>query len=192
MAAHVSPENPSAAGHPLLLTVGHGRLDRTELADLLRSAGVQVLVDVRRYPGSRGNPDVRRDALAAWLPEAGLVYRWEERLGGRRNLSVEADRNSPDTWWRVAQFRGYAGWSRSAEFHAALAEVLELAAAQRVAVMCSESVWWRCHRRLVADVATLAHGVDVRHLMHDGALREHPVAEGARLAADGTVVWDGA
>lgn len=195
MAAHLSPDAAPAAGMPstgtTLLTVGHGRLGRDALGDLLRSAGVEVLVDVRRYPGSRGNPDVSRDALAGWLPAAGIGYRWEEQLGGRRRLTAEEDRRSPDTWWRVAQFRAYAAWTRSPEFGHALAQVLALAAGDRVAVMCSESVWWRCHRRLIADVATLAHGAEVRHLMHDGGLREHPVAEGARRATDGTVLWDG-
>lgn len=176
-----------------LLTFGHAALDRAALADLLRSAGVTTVVDVRRFPGSRNNPDVRRDALEEWLPGAGIAYRWEPRLGGRRHLRKEEDAASPDTWWRVDAFRAYAGWTRSPEFRAAMAELLEEASGDgRVTVMCSEAVWWRCHRRLIADVAALAHGAEVRHLMHDGGLREHPVAEGAQLAGAGEVVWDGA
>ncbi|HET7305982.1 MAG TPA: DUF488 domain-containing protein [Segeticoccus sp.] len=185
------PGGDAARGRPLLLTVGHGRLGRQELAELLRGAGVRLLVDVRRYPGSRGNPQVARAELQEWLPAEGVDYRWEERLGGRRRLTAEERSHSPDGWWRVEQFRAYAGWTRSVEFRTALLEVLDEAGRQRTAVMCSESVWWRCHRRLVADVATLAHGAEVRHLMHGGALPEHPVAEGARLTADGTVIWDG-
>lgn len=191
MSEHLSPGAEPPDERTLLLTVGHGRLDRRGLAELLRTAGVRLLVDVRRYPGSRGNPQVGRDALQTWLPEEGLDYRWEERLGGRRRLTAEERSRSPDDWWRVEQFRAYAGWTRSVEFRTALLEVLEEAAVRRTAVMCSESVWWRCHRRLVADVATLVHGAEVRHLMHDGALREHPVAEGARPTAEGTVIWDG-
>ncbi|PFG39986.1 uncharacterized protein DUF488 [Georgenia soli] len=175
-----------------LLTVGHAALDRSALADLLRSAGVTTVVDIRRFPGSRNNPDVRRDALEEWLPGAGISYRWEPRLGGRRHLRKAEDAASPDTWWQVDAFRAYAGWTRDPEFRAAMAELLaEARGPGRVTVMCSEAVWWRCHRRLVADVAVLAHGAEVRHLMHDGGLREHPVAEGARLAEPGEVVWDG-
>lgn len=178
-------------GGTTLVTVGHAALDRAALSDLLRTAGITTVVDVRRFPGSRTNPDVRRDALERWLPEVGIDYRWEERLGGRRHLRKADDAVSPDTWWQVDAFRAYAGWTRGPEFAAAMADLLDEATRGRVTVMCSEAVWWRCHRRLVADVAALAHGVEVRHLMHDGGLREHRVAEGARLAAPGSVVWDG-
>lgn len=168
-----------------LITVGHGTLDQDGLADLLTGAHVNLLVDIRRYPGSRHNPAVSRDALASWLPEHGIAHRWEERLGGRRTPSSD----SPDTWWRVKQFRGYAEWTRSPEFVAALAEVLAEARVRKTAVMCSEAVWWRCHRRLVADVAVLGHGVETHHLMHDGRLLTHEPAEGARLVG-GEILWD--
>lgn len=167
-----------------LLTVGHGRLDRDGLGSLLVSAGVELLVDVRRYPGSRANPDVKREALAEWLPGLGIGYRWEERLGGRRRVDGE----SPDTWWRVEQFRAYAAHTRTAEFAEAMGQVLGEVAT--TAVMCSESLWWRCHRRLIADVTVLRYDVPVLHLMHDGRLREHQPAAGARVA-DGSIVWDG-
>ena len=172
-----------------LLTVGHGRLDPNALADLLTGAGVELLVDIRRFPGSRTSPHLARDALADWLPACGPAYRWEERLGGRRQLP--RDEPSPDTWWTVPAFRAYAAHTRSADFRSALEALLGEAGAHRVAVMCSETVWWRCHRRLVADVAALAHGVDVRHLMPDGSLRAHRPAEGARLRPDGLLFWDG-
>ncbi|GAA1624741.1 DUF488 domain-containing protein [Georgenia ruanii] len=173
----------------MLLTVGHGRLDRPALVALLRGASVAEVVDVRRFPGSRANPDVRREALEAWLPAAGIGYRWEDRLGGRRHLR-RAD-PAPDTWWDVDAFRAYAAWTRTADFRAALADLLAEAAQRRVAIMCSETVWWRCHRRLICDVAVLAHGVEVWHLMPDGARRAHVVAAGARLAGPEEVVWDG-
>lgn len=146
------------------------------------------MVDVRRYPGSRANPDVHTDALAGWLPDRGIGYRWEERLGGRRSLPRGAA--SPDPWWTVAAFRAYAAHTRTGEFRAALAAVLDESDALVTAVMCSESVWWRCHRRLIADVAVLAYGRPVRHLMPGGRLTEHRPAAGARVRPDGLVVWD--
>ncbi|MFD4422997.1 DUF488 family protein [Agromyces sp. NPDC058484] len=173
----------------MLLSVGHGRLDRVALTDLLRSAGVDALVDIRRYPGSRSNPDVAADAMAEWLPAAGIAYRTDERLGGRRRLPADAPREDP--WWRVEQFAAYAAHTRTAEFQAALADLLGQSARARTAMMCSESVWWRCHRRLVADVAVLQSRGTVEHLMHDGRLVAHVPAEGARVRADGAVVWDG-
>ena len=173
-----------------LLTVGHGSDDRERLAARLAAAGVQSIVDVRRYPGSRTNPDVARDALAAWLPAASIGYRWEERLGGRRRLPP--DRPVVDSWWTVDQFAAYAAHTRTPEFVAALDGVLAEAADAAVAVMCSESVWWRCHRRLIADVAVLARGVPVTHLMPDGRMRPHDPAAGAVLGPDHLVRWPGA
>jgi len=171
----------------VLLTVGHGRLDEAALGSLLRTASVELLVDVRRFPGSRANPAVGRDALAHWLPEAGVDYRWEERLGGRRSRPRDDDE---DPWWQVEAFRAYAAHTRTDDFGKAMGRLLEEVSGRRVAVMCSESVWWRCHRRIIADVAVVGHGLEVRHLMHDGRLTEHRPAEGARLRSDGLVVWD--
>lgn len=174
---------------PALLTLGHGRASADELAELLSGAGVELLVDIRRFPGSRHSPQVARDALESWLPERGVAYRWEERLGGRRRLARGAE--SRDTWWTVEAFRAYAAHTRTPEFRQAMDDLLYDARRTTVAVMCSESVWWRCHRRLVADVAVLAHGVAVRHLMPGGQLRPHRPADGARLGDDGLIVWDG-
>ncbi|MEV0810116.1 DUF488 domain-containing protein [Micromonospora sp. NPDC050200] len=172
----------------VLLTVGHGAADRQRLGKLLGGAGVTLVVDVRRYPASRNNPDVRREALERWLPAAGTDYRWEPRLGGRRR--VPAGEPEPDTWWTVAAFRAYAAYSRTPDFDAALDAVLTQVAAHRTAVMCSESVWWRCHRRLIADVTMLGRGVPVTHLMPDGRLSPHRPAEGARRLPDGHLIWD--
>jgi len=181
---------PSADNEAMpLLTVGHGALDRAGLAALLTGRRVALVVDVRRFPGSRHNPDVTREALEDWLPAEGVAYRWEPRLGGRRHQPKGTP--SPDTWWQVAAFRAYAAHTRTEEFAAALAEVVsEARGAARVAVMCSEAVWWRCHRRLVADVATLLHELPVHHLMHGGEVRVHEPSAGARVS-DGAVVWDG-
>ncbi|WP_240641542.1 DUF488 family protein [Nocardioides ferulae] len=166
-----------------LLTVGHGTAGRAELAALLTDAGVELLVDVRRFPGSRRNPDVSSDALAEWLPAEGVAYRWEPRLGGRRR--VPAGEDDVDGWWKVAAFRGYAAHMRTTDFGEALREVLGEAAQGRVvAVMCSESLWWRCHRRMISDAAVLLHGAEVEHLAHDGRRTAHAPAEGARRVGD--------
>ncbi len=172
-----------------LLTVGHGPDDRARLGGRLRDAGVQELVDVRRFPGSRTNPDVRREALTDWLPRLGIGYRWEPRLGGRRR--PPAGGPVVDGWWTVAQFAAYAAHTRTAEFTDALDEVLAAAADRSVAVMCSESVWWRCHRRLIADVVVVRIGLDVSHLMPDGRLTVHRPSDGAVLGPDGAVYWPG-
>jgi uncharacterized protein (DUF488 family) len=172
-----------------LLTIGHGT-DRCErLQERLTSAGVQLVVDVRRFPGSRSNPDVAREALAVYLPAVGIDYRWEERLGGRRRLPP----GEPvvDGWWTVAHFAAYAAHTRSSEFAAAFEIVLAEAADSTVVLLCSEYVWWRCHRRLIADVAVLAHGLEVRHAMPDGRLTEHRPSAGAELGADGLLRWPG-
>ena len=156
-----------------LLTVGHGPQDREALGALLTGVGVAALVDVRRFPGSRNNPDVARDALGRWLPDLGIGYRWDERLGGRRRLDPE--RPVEDDWWTVAQFAAYAAHTRTPEFAAALDEVLAESAGSTVAVMCSETVWWRCHRRLVSDALVLLHRLEVEHLMPG---RRSPTAGG--------------
>ena len=135
---------------------------------------------MRRFPGSRRHPHLSREALQEWLP---VGYRWEERLGGRRTLPE----SSPDVALRNAAFRGYASWMRGPDFRAALLEVL--ASPLRTAVMCSESVWWRCHRRLVADAAVLLHDVPVEHLMPDGRRTPHPPTDGVRVDGD-TLVYD--
>lgn len=176
---------------PPLLTVGHGRLDRDELAALLTGAGVERLVDVRRFPGSRTNDAAARGHIEEICESAGIAYRWEEQLGGRRRLTKDQDAASPDTWWRVAAFRAYAAWTREDEFRAAVRDLVADIAVARTAVMCSESVWWRCHRRIIADVVALEHGTEVQHLMHTGDLRVHGPSDGARLE-DGHIVWDGA
>jgi uncharacterized protein (DUF488 family) len=170
-----------------LLTVGHGPQGRAALGDRLVGAGVERVVDVRRFPGSRTNPDVTRESLEVWLPALGIGYRWDARLGGRRRLPPGEP--VADGWWTVAQFAAYAAHTRTPEFAVALDEVLAEAAGATVAVMCSESVWWRCHRRLIADVLVLGRGLPVTHLMPDGRLTPHRPSEGAVLGADGHVHW---
>jgi uncharacterized protein (DUF488 family) len=137
-------------------------------------------------PGSRRNPDANQDAMRAWLGDAGIAYVWDGRLGGRR----KAHADSPDTALRHPAFRGYAGHMRTEEFRAAIDELLQSADGQTAAdggataVMCAESLWWRCHRKLIADFLTLARGAAVSHLMHDGSLTEHRPSPEARLTED--------
>jgi uncharacterized protein (DUF488 family) len=144
----------------VLFTVGHGNLDRRSLGGLLGDAGIQQLVDVRRFPGSRTNRDVRRDELSRWLPDLGIDYRWEQRLGGRRRLPT--GETSLDPWWTVAAFRAYAAHTRTVEFAAALDDIVIRTSSTHVAIMCAETLWWRCHRRLIADVVVLIRSHAVR------------------------------
>jgi uncharacterized protein (DUF488 family) len=175
----------------MLLTYGHGTDSAEHTVATLAGAGVSSLVDIRTAPGSRRNPQFIRAAMEEWLPEAGIAYRWEKRLGGFRRPSAD----NPDVVWREDMFRGYAEHMRSADFGAAIDPVLAKAAAAgsgsgQVTVMCSESLWWRCHRRLVADFVSVARGVEVSHLMHDGRVEPHRLSPGLRLLDDGLLVYD--
>lgn len=169
-----------------MLTFGHGTATQEELTALLLGAKVGRVVDVRRFPGSRRHPHVATDRLARWLPAAGIDYRWDVDLGGRRRLP--ADEPDADPWWRVEAFRAYAAHTRTPDFRDAVGRLLEDEARPgggRVVVMCSESLWWRCHRRILSDVLVLLHHVEVEHLTHDGRTTPHVPAPGARVAADG-------
>jgi uncharacterized protein (DUF488 family) len=170
-------------GAAALVTVGHGTAGEAAFAALLRDAGVERVVDVRIAPGSRRHPQFAREALERWLPAAGVDYRWEQRLGGRRRTRP----GSPHVALQNAAFRGYADHMETPEFGAALADLLADARDVRTAAMCSESLWWRCHRRLIADAASLLAGVPVEHLGHDGRLPPHRPTEGVRRAGDGLV-----
>lgn len=170
----------------MLLTFGHGTAERDQILELLQSAGVRSVADIRTAPGSRRFPHVARSALQTWLPAAGIDYDWYPDLGGFRRPSGD----SPDTVWRNESFRGYAGHTRTPEFVAAIDALLADAARRRTTVMCSESVWWRCHRRIVADFVTVARGTPVQHLMHDGRLVPHSPTPRVRLREDGLLVYD--
>lgn len=174
----------SAAG---LFTVGHGTATAEELVGRLSAAPVETVVDVRIAPGSRRHPHVSRDAMAEWLPAAGIGYRWDKRLGGFRTLPPD----SPDVALRNESFRAYAAHMRGTEFLAAADELVAEVARSRVCVMCSETVWWRCHRRMIADFVMLARDVPVWHLMPGGRVEPHAPTDGARLRDDGLLVYDG-
>jgi uncharacterized protein (DUF488 family) len=126
---------------------------------LLRAHRVDAVADVRRFPASRRHPHFSRERLEPFLSANAVAYRWFPELGGRRSPR----KDSPNSGWRVAAFRGYADYMDSAEFSAALAALLDMARERRTAIMCAESLWWQCHRRLIAD-ALLAGGHDVEHI----------------------------
>jgi uncharacterized protein (DUF488 family) len=166
-------------------TVGHGTLSADAFSALLSAAGLEEVVDIRSYPGSRHNPQYNREAMEGWLPDAGLTYHWIRDLGGRRRGAP----NSPNVALRNEAFRGYADHMATATFATGIEQLLAEPAVDRTVVMCSESVWWRCHRRLLADHLVLVREIDVMHLMHDGRQTPHAVTDGARRAAD-HVVYD--
>ncbi|HEY7070222.1 MAG TPA: DUF488 domain-containing protein [Acidimicrobiales bacterium] len=168
-----------------MLTIGHGTLSAPEFADLLDRAGVRSLVDIRAFPGSRRHPHMSREAMASWVPEAGVAYGWEPRLGGRRRPASD----SPNVALRNLAFRAYADHMATDEFRAGLAEVLATAETSRTAIMCAETLWWRCHRRLVSDAAALLAGAEVLHVMHDGGLTPHVLTDGVRRSGT-TLVYD--
>jgi uncharacterized protein (DUF488 family) len=167
-----------------ILTVGHSNHEEQEFVELLRGAGVELIADVRRYPASRRQPHFERHALAGVLLEAGIQYRWlGESLGGRRKPIPD----SPNGAWESDQFRGYADHMGTEEFAAGLAELEGLAREQRVAAMCAEAWWIRCHRRLISD-ALVARGWRVLHLGSNGKLEEHELTDFA-VVEDGVVSY---
>jgi uncharacterized protein (DUF488 family) len=170
--------NSDGAGNPPppLFTVGHSTRAGEELLALLAEHRVQLLVDVRRFPASRRHPQFAQGALAASLAAAGIAYRHEPDLGGRRAPVA----GSPHTAWRVAAFRAYADHMESAPFQAALDRLLASSARQRTVVLCAEAVPWRCHRRLIADAAT-ARGVAVLHILAPGRADPHQLDANARV-----------
>ena len=159
-----------------LYTIGHSYCGRDNLTERLRAHGVELLVDVRSFPGSRRNPDVNTEAMRVWLPERGIQYRWEPRLGGRRKPPKE--RIPQDGWWRVESFANYAAHTRTHDFQAAYVELLAEASARPVAIICGEPMWWRCHRRMISDLATV-DGHAVWHIMPDGSRALHQASEWA-------------
>ena len=163
-----------------LLTLGHGTASAEELVALLQGAGAERLVDVRTAPGSRRHPHVRREAMAGWLGAAGVGYRWEPELGGFRR----PDPGSVNLALRHPAFRGYADYMRTPPFWAALDRLLAEAAEGPTVAMCSETLWWRCHRRLLADAVELVRGAEVLHLDHRGRLERHRPTGGVRRDGD--------
>ena len=165
-------------GKARVLAIGHSTRPLEELIALLRSCGVATLADVRTIPRSRRNPQFTREALDRALPAAGIRYVHLPRLGGLRH----ARRDSPNTGWRNAGFRGYADHMQTGEFEEGLVELRTLARDGPVAIMCAESVPWRCHRSLLAD-ALFARGVLVQHIVGKGRTRPHRLTPFAVIEA---------
>ncbi|MFB7595835.1 DUF488 family protein [Streptomyces sp. NPDC056160] len=144
-----------------ICTVGHSTRDFDEVLEMLRENDVTCLVDVRSFPSSRKYPQWNRSAIVDALP-GGIGYRWIQKLGGRRHTPAGVP--SVNGAWRVKAFRDYADYMASDEFAQGLDELLELAEHERPAIMCSEAVPWRCHRRLISDALIVA-GAEVVHIM---------------------------
>jgi uncharacterized protein (DUF488 family) len=157
-------------------TIGHSTRSRDEFLDLLRSQQIHLLVDVRRFPGSRKYPHFNEAEMARWLHDAGIGYHLAKELGGRR--TPQAD--SHNTAWRNASFRAYADYMETAEFQAAADELLREAKLHRTAIMCSEAVWWRCHRSLIADYLKI-RGVGVLHILSPTKVEPHPYTSAASV-----------
>lgn len=178
-------DDPGRAAAPgTVWTIGHSDRSLEEFVDLLRQNGIDEVVDVRRLPGSRRHPQFDQDALRESLAQAGIDYRRIESLTGRRNVSREVplERNA---WWDNRSFHNYADHALGAEFATGLGEVVRLAEDRRVALLCSEAVWWRCHRRIIAD-HLIAAGHPVRHILASGHSPDAGLSTGA--VVDGATV----
>ena len=154
---------PKAWPRRTIFTIGHSTRSVAELIDLLRQAKVDLVVDVRSIPRSRTNPQFNTDALPAPLAAAGIGYRHVAALGGRRHRR-KGEPPSRNTFWQNAAFRSYADYTATAEFRGGLDELESLSRRHRCAIMCAEAVWWRCHRRIVADYL-LSERIPVGHIM---------------------------
>ena len=168
-----------------MYTIGHGTRPAAEFTGLLAANGIEQLCDVRAFPRSRHNPQFDKDELAQTLHAADIAYSWEHALGGRRRSTP----GSPHTSLRHPAFRAYADFMSTAEFWSALDALLAGSPHETTAIMCSESLWWKCHRRLVADALTLVRAVPVAHIMPSGALAPHRPTPGVRVAGD-RLVYD--
>lgn len=144
-------------------TIGHSTRTTAEFVTLLRQVAVELLVDVRSIPWSRANPQFNAETLPEALSRERIGYRHISALGGRRHRVADAA-PSPNTYWRHASFRAYADYASTDAFRAGLDELCELAGTHRCAIMCAEALWWRCHRRIIADYL-LDRGFDVRHIL---------------------------
>lgn len=156
-----------------IYSIGHSTRDIQTFADLLEQYHVDLLVDIRSYPTSRHCPHFNQEAMRSWLPEYGIAYTHLPDLGGRRtksSVSLELIGG-----WTHPSFRNYAAYMQSAYFKRGLAQLIDLASSHTAAYMCSEAVWWRCHRRMVSDALSF-HGLDIEHIMDRGLSRHQPTS----------------
>jgi len=157
-------------------TIGHSTRTADALVHVLRAHEIEVVADVRRFPGSRRHPQFGMDALAGRLAADGLDYAWLSRLGGRRR----GDAGPEHQGWRNPSFRAYAAYTWTEDFARGLEELLHIAEARRTTVMCSELLWWRCHRALIADVLRFL-GMQVVHIVDEAPGTPHPYTSPARI-----------
>jgi len=150
-------------------TFGHSTRSPEEFIASLKSFDIEVLADVRRYPGSRKYPHFNAESLQTFLPEAAIAYLPMVELGGRRKPKPD----SHNTVWKSESFRGYADYSETEEFAQAIEKLTEVASGKRTAYMCSEAVWWRCHRAIISDQLK-ASGWKVMHILQEEVAKEHP------------------
>jgi uncharacterized protein (DUF488 family) len=169
-------ESPPPAPEGVLWTIGHSTREWDVFVGMLHEASIACVVDVRRFAGSRRNPQFSPVSMAPALEAAGIAYLPMPEFGGRR----VAQAGSPNGAWRVAAFRGYADYMATAEFGLARERLMHEATLARCAVMCAEALWWRCHRRLIAD-DFVARGWQVWHLMAPGKQQSHPLNPAARM-----------
>ena len=169
-----------------LFTVGHSNHPLERFLALLAQHGVEALVDIRRFPGSRKHPHFHRDNLATALPQSGVDYHWLETLGGRRHKQQD---ESPNLGLENRGFRNSADYMLTGEFREGMEKLLGVARRKRTAILCAEGLFWRCHRRLVSDFLE-ANGVTVQHIMPTGELRPHKPTSGAVIEG-GRVTYPG-
>lgn len=167
---------------PTILTVGHSNRSIEEFTELLVRAHVSMVVDVRKIPRSRSNPQFNLDALPEVLEPFQIRHRYIASLGGRRTRSWQVA-EEVNGFWQNRSFHNYADYALSAEFRAGLDELIDLSHRARCAVMCSEAVWWRCHRRLIAD-NLLARGIPVQHIMGPSRIEDAKITPGAVIVGD--------
>jgi uncharacterized protein (DUF488 family) len=174
---------------PPFFTIGHSNRSHQEFAGLLTAAGIALVADIRKIPRSRANPQFDQETLPDALAASGIAYDHVTALGGLRAKTrmIPPDVNG---FWTNRSFRNYADYALSEEFRAGLAHLLALGHERCCAIMCSEAVWWRCHRRIVAD-HLIAHGETVFHIMGQGRLERARLTTGAIVHPDGTVVYPG-
>jgi uncharacterized protein (DUF488 family) len=174
--------------HPFF-TIGHSNRSQEEFAVLLAAADIGLVADIRKIPRSRTNPQFNAETLPGTLAAVGISYEHVAALGGRRG---KAPALSPDVngFWTNQSFHNYADYALSEQFHAGLAHLLDLGRKHRCAMMCSEAVWWRCHRRIVAD-HLIARGETVFHIMGQDRLEPARLTAGAVIRADEAVVYPG-
>lgn len=171
----------------LFFTIGHSNRDSAEFVQLLQENAVDQVIDVRKLPGSKRYPQFNADTLAESLARHDVGFDRSPGLTGRRNVSKDIDFDV-NAWWQNRSFHNYADHALSAEFHEALSRLEATGAEQVTAIMCSEAVWWRCHRRVIADYL-LAHKQRVEHIMGPDQLMSAELSDGAAPQADGTVVY---